>query len=312
MTADAHYPLLLDLLAPPWRRFEIISHSTPAEVIYAIRGATEERRYFRVPSSNSRDFEGVVYDDRFEISRVIGYRNSLRPLISGRVEPAPGGTRIAIVMRPPWSAAAGLAAVMAVVVTTLVLTRPALHGLQSRPQSLAIIAAVIGGGYLMTAIPFGLEVRRARVLLQRLLRVEELLHASPASLPSAAYPRADPASFSGRGTYATAEQLRRQSRIRRAFVIYLAVVSITGIVTLSAFNAIYGSAAAHPIGAQTEPVKNHRRTVYVTPHEKMVMELLQTLSFGGIILVLLGALIIDRILGVPLFAKPAGRPGWPR
>ena len=310
MTTDPHYPLLLDLLAPPWRRFEIISHSTPAEVISAIQSATEERRRFRVPFSNSRDFEGVVYDDRFEISRIIRYRNSLRPLISGRVEPSPLGTRLAIVMRPPWFAAAASAAVIAVVVTIIILTQIALHGSQSGSQSLAIIAAVIAGSYLMITIPFGLEVHWARELLQRLLDMAEVL--SPSAAPSTGCPRADPLSFTGRGPYATAEQLRRHSRIRRAFLIYLVAVSVTGIVTVSAFRTIYRSAATHPTGAQTEPVKNHRRIVYVTPRQKQVVKLLKMLSFGGLILVALGALIIDRFLGVPLFPKPSGRPGWSR
>jgi hypothetical protein len=173
MSSDAPRPLLLDLIAPPWRRYEIVTRSTPAEVIAAVRDATEKRRYFRIPSADARDFEGAVEDDRFAVSRIIGYRNSPRPLIIGRVAPGGIGTRITIVMRPRWSAAGGVVAMLAMIVTTFVLTQTAFRGLQSRSAGLGVVAAMIVAGYLMITIPFGLEARWADTILRRLWPIDD-------------------------------------------------------------------------------------------------------------------------------------------
>ena len=43
-------------------------------------------------------FEGTIAGDRFVIRRVIRYRNSFRPLISGRVSAVASGSRIDIVL----------------------------------------------------------------------------------------------------------------------------------------------------------------------------------------------------------------------
>src|ERR1700722_6519969 len=45
------------------------------------------------------EFEGPVSPQKFQISRIISYRNSCIPMISGRFEPAGAGTRIVIEMR---------------------------------------------------------------------------------------------------------------------------------------------------------------------------------------------------------------------
>ncbi|HUY19180.1 MAG TPA: hypothetical protein VMV15_08130 [Candidatus Binataceae bacterium] len=172
MSFDAPNPLLLDLIAPPWRRYEIVTRSSPGEVIAAVRDATEERRYFRLPSSDARDLEGTVEDDSFAVSRIIGYRNSLRPLIIGRVAPGGTGTRIAIGMRLQWSAAFGVVAAIGMIVTTFILTQTAFHGLQSRSAGLGVVAAMIVAGYLMITVPFGLEARRACAILRRLWHID--------------------------------------------------------------------------------------------------------------------------------------------
>ncbi len=72
----------------PQHRFEIQSSLSPSAAIEALKGHVEARRMLRVgfPSSaNDKRFQGVVGADDFQITRVIGYRNSFLPQVSGKV-----------------------------------------------------------------------------------------------------------------------------------------------------------------------------------------------------------------------------------
>ena len=71
----------------------------------------------------------------------------------------------------------------------------------------------------------------------------------------------------------------------------------------ASFSIVYGSGARSPTAAQTAAITNHGQTVYVTPRQKFVVDTLRRLMFAGIISAMLGALIIDRMLGVPLFSN---------
>jgi len=299
--AAGEYPLLLELILPPWRRYQLISHSTPDEVIAALRDATEERRSFRMPFSDARDFEGVVDDDRFAVSRIIGYRNSIRPLILGRVEAAPGGTRVSIVMRPDWMALVSIVLILAVAMTITVLVEMSVGAVRGHP-GLALVTAVIAGSYLMISAPFGLEARWAGAMLRRLLRVEEIARAPEERLAAGGYGRGCGVPFYARAPY-TLEQMRRQARIRRAYIVYFVLVWFIGMGAYVSFSIAYGSGATSPTVTQTAAMTNHGRTVYVTPHQKFIADTLRRLMLGGIISVMVGALIIDRMLGVPLFSN---------
>jgi flagellar basal body-associated protein FliL len=304
--AAGEHPLLIDLILPPWRRFEIISHRTPGKVIAALRDATEQRRFFRMSFSDAREFEGMVDDDRFAISRVIRYRNSLRPLILGRVEAAPAGARIGIVMRPDWMALISIVLILAVAMTILVLTEIGVGAVHGRSAGLGFIAAVLAGSYLMISIPFGLGARRASAALRRLLRASEMIHAPDQEPAAGAYRRTYEAPLQVRAPYAT-QQMQHQSRIRRAFIAYLIVVSLIGFGAFAYFSVTYSSGAKSPNVSQSAALTNHGATVYVTPRQKFMVNLLQALMFGGVISAMLGGLVIDRMLGVPLFSNRTRR-----
>jgi hypothetical protein len=75
----------------PHHRFEIQSALAPTAALDALKAHVEARRMFRVglPSSkNDKRFQGVVGADSFEITRVIGYRNSFLPQVSGKIRGA--------------------------------------------------------------------------------------------------------------------------------------------------------------------------------------------------------------------------------
>jgi len=52
-----------------------------------------------VPANAQPQFEGDVSQQQFNITRIINYRNSCIPVIRGRFEPTPAGTRVVIDMK---------------------------------------------------------------------------------------------------------------------------------------------------------------------------------------------------------------------
>jgi hypothetical protein len=86
----------------PYRRFSIETSFTPAEVVERLRGAVEPERWLRW-SRPQAPFEGIVGTNWFEVTRIIHYRNSFLPTISGSIDPTPRGSRLSGDMRiNPW------------------------------------------------------------------------------------------------------------------------------------------------------------------------------------------------------------------
>lgn len=160
--------LIEDLLRPPWRKFEIMSYLPAEKAIVAIQNATEPRRWFRSPFGARREFEGTVGNDTFKISRIIRYRNSFLPVIEGRVESIGNASRVSITMRPFWFVSAFLAIWIAFFACFLVIATLN-RGPISDSRSFAVFAGFASFGYLLASISFGIEARRARRSLERLL-----------------------------------------------------------------------------------------------------------------------------------------------
>jgi hypothetical protein len=86
----------------PFHRFEITSPLRREEVLAAISSRLEERKWFavRMPGAqNDERFEGAVTADSFNITRIMGYRNSFAPVIDGKVHEAGRFSRIVITMQ---------------------------------------------------------------------------------------------------------------------------------------------------------------------------------------------------------------------
>ena len=85
----------------PQHRFEIQSPLSPSAAIDALKAHVEARRMFRIgfPSAaNDKRFQGVVAADSFQITRVIGYRNSFLPQVSGKIRGAGSRSMIEVEM----------------------------------------------------------------------------------------------------------------------------------------------------------------------------------------------------------------------
>lgn len=87
----------------PYHLFEINSPLSLAGALDAIRARTEPVKWFRWrwPSSQNDDrFEGEVANNGFTVRRIIGYRNSFLPEITGAISAAGRGSRVVITMKP--------------------------------------------------------------------------------------------------------------------------------------------------------------------------------------------------------------------
>ncbi|MCX6319918.1 MAG: hypothetical protein NTW29_21745 [Bacteroidetes bacterium] len=86
----------------PFERFEITTRLSAGEVMNRISGKVVPKKKFRLfsfSSSPDKPYEGELSGDSFTISRIIDYRNSFLPVISGQVTSIAGKTRIKITMR---------------------------------------------------------------------------------------------------------------------------------------------------------------------------------------------------------------------
>jgi hypothetical protein len=71
------------------------SPASPDRTSAALREATSKVKWF---GDVDTPFVGTTSSDRFAIQRVVRNRNSFNPMLFGRLEPGPDGTRIKVVM----------------------------------------------------------------------------------------------------------------------------------------------------------------------------------------------------------------------
>lgn len=157
-----------DLVTPPWRRYAIMSQWAPAEIVAVMQRITGPPGWFGPQAS--REFTGTVTADGFVVSRKHSYRNSFLPVIIGRLEWVPGGTCIRTTMRLNWFVFAfwflWMTAVTWGLLTVLMQARD-VHG--NLAPALFPLGMVVFG-YLLCAVSFGYEARRAKDMLDNLLR----------------------------------------------------------------------------------------------------------------------------------------------
>ncbi len=84
----------------PYERLMIKSPLSKLEAIHRLDNVMEPRRYFRFFGAREKPYQDKREDSHFEISRIIGYRNSFLPMIKGDVESEINGCSIFISMQP--------------------------------------------------------------------------------------------------------------------------------------------------------------------------------------------------------------------
>lgn len=84
----------------PFETIVIETSLTKEETISNLMKNIEPETTFRFQNkSDTKDFEGRLNGNEFEIKRIISYRNSFLPIIRGKIETFGTGTQITINMR---------------------------------------------------------------------------------------------------------------------------------------------------------------------------------------------------------------------
>lgn len=194
---------LRDVLRFPSRQFDLDTELTQAEIVERLRAIVEPGSAFRASFKRTNKlFAGDVSSDGFKIRRLKSYPNPHFPVVIGRLEPLPVGTRIKITMRLTrsiqvfiviWS----VAMVFACVPFLSPLSSSTKHGVSffARFTRLELVGLVMGGlsfVYLVAAVSFDIEARRARGLVEEALqpapgpRVQRVLEGVRPRLPRVA------------------------------------------------------------------------------------------------------------------------------
>ena len=79
----------------PSDRFEIKTQMSLETAVATIKSSIEPKKFFRFSSGNAA-FQGEVSYDGFKITRIIHYRNSFLPVVSGKFLPGNSGVRVVV------------------------------------------------------------------------------------------------------------------------------------------------------------------------------------------------------------------------
>ncbi|PKN93757.1 MAG: hypothetical protein CVU44_08045 [Chloroflexi bacterium HGW-Chloroflexi-6] len=163
----------------PYERFRIRTSLSSQEAVNRLENAIEPKRFFRFFGASEKPYEGKLEGSHFEISRIIGYRNSFLPRIKGDVESEISGCSISISMQPHvfvitfmifWLGGVGFAflAALGSFVSSLGQTSTA------DPSFLLIPGGMFIFGYLMVLGGFKFESVKSKKFFQRLFEEEEV------------------------------------------------------------------------------------------------------------------------------------------
>jgi hypothetical protein len=153
----------------PYERLTIETVLSIEEARRRLADAIEPKRLVRWPfSAPTKPFQGLITGDRFEMSRIIGYRNSFLPQITGQIRQGYQGAAIdlklqmhplVLVFMVVWLAVIGVAS-LTLISTTL--------GSGSFQVFSLIPAGMFVFAVLLCMLSFNFEASKAKALLKGL------------------------------------------------------------------------------------------------------------------------------------------------
>ncbi|TXI95149.1 MAG: hypothetical protein E6Q35_10200 [Chryseobacterium cucumeris] len=81
----------------PFERITYKTNLSEKEVLTRLSGFVEPKK-FGLGKNYIKEYEGSIYNNSFEISKVIQYRNSFLPQINGKIQNENNGTQIQVTM----------------------------------------------------------------------------------------------------------------------------------------------------------------------------------------------------------------------
>lgn len=85
----------------PYENYYLTTKLTPSQVTFTLKDniIAPSQNIFRFNTNTAKPYEGYLEGNRFEISRIINYRNSFLPIINGQINSYGNGSRIHVKMR---------------------------------------------------------------------------------------------------------------------------------------------------------------------------------------------------------------------
>jgi hypothetical protein len=166
------------MLFAPFERLTIETPLAPEEVHRRLVQVIEPKQMFRFFSRDHKPYQGNLNRDRFEVSRIIHYRNSFLPVIKGEIRPGLGGTVVDITMFPHplviafmiiWFGFAGTI-FAAMLSTSLVSLWQSKGGSLMDLAGMAIPAGFLLFGYVLMMGGFKFESVKSKAFFQELFR----------------------------------------------------------------------------------------------------------------------------------------------
>jgi len=136
------------------------------------REVSKSRWGFALFERRTELFEGTITSEGFKVSRIIRYRNSFLPVISGNFSPTANGVRVDVTLRLHRAVLAFSVVWFSFVV--LGAAAVALELLRSRHPESFMPLAMLAFSYLLVTLSFGFEARKARRLLGEIFEAEAL------------------------------------------------------------------------------------------------------------------------------------------
>ena len=195
---------LRDVLRFPSRQFDLDTELTQAEIVERLRAIVEPGSAFLASFKRTNKlFAGDVSSDGFKIRRLKYCPNQNSPVVIGRLEPLTVGTRVKITMRLRrsiqvflviWSGAMAFAFVVPFLLALFSSTKNSVSffALYTPLEWIGLVMGGVSFAYLVGAVSFGVEARRARGLVEEALqpapgpRVQRVLEGVRPRLPRVA------------------------------------------------------------------------------------------------------------------------------
>ena len=109
-----------------------------------------------------------------------------------------------------------------------------------------------------------------------------------------------------------ADELRWKKWVRLTFSLFFLAVWLDGVASFYCFGTAFRDGSPKPTAAQTEPLADHGKVVYVTPGQKRLVSTLQTVMAVGIPSVFLLGAVLHFIVGIKLVPNAPTLEEWRR
>jgi len=103
---------------------------------------------------------------------------------------------------------------------------------------------------------------------------------------------------------------RRHRIARGIFSCLFLLVWLEGVAFFYHHGKVFSSGSPAPTATQTDPISDHRNTVYITHAEKVQLDLLETMIFTGVPAILVGGFVLHFLVGVKLFPNTPTLAEW--